>query len=69
MKVLETRYVSRFGQLFTLVMTESVADDVAVYEHRGYVSGAVAADHGMKWSERNALIEGFKIPEGKHYRR
>ena len=32
MKILETRHVERFGQPFTLVMAESVANDVAVYE-------------------------------------
>lgn len=65
----ETRHVSRFGQPFTLVMVESVANDVAVYEAKGHVSGEEAAAHGQKWTERNALLEGFRIPEGKHYRR
>ena len=65
----ETRHVARFGQLFTLVMVESVANDVAVYEAPGHVSGEEAAAHGHKWTERNAVLAGFTIPDGKHYRR
>lgn len=69
MTVIETRHVSRFGQLFTLVMTESVANDVAVYEAKGHVAGEDAAAHGTKWTERDAQLAGFAIPAGKHYRR
>ncbi len=69
MQIHETRHVSRFGKGFTLVMVESVADDVAVYEARGHVSGEEAAAHGCKWSERNAKLAGFSVPSGKHYRR
>ena len=69
MTIHETRHVTRFGQRFTLVMVESVADDVAVYEARGHVSGETAAAHGTKWTERDARIAGFSIPSGKHYRR
>lgn len=65
----KTRHVSRFGQPFTLVMIESVARDVAVYETRGHVSGEDAAAFGTKWTERDALLEGFTIPTGRHYRR
>ena len=68
-KILETRHVERFGQPFTLVMAESVANDVAVYEHRGHVTGEDAAAHGNKWTEREAKLVGFSIPKGKHYRR
>jgi len=65
----ETRHVSRFGQRFTLVMVESIANDVAVYEARGHVTGEEAAAHGQKWTERDAALAGFTIPDGKHYRR
>lgn len=64
----ETRHVYRFGKPFTLVMVESVANDVAVYEHKGHVSGAEAAAEGTKWTERAAAIAGLKVPAGKHYR-
>ena len=69
MIILETRHVNRFGNPFTLAMAESVANDVAVYEARGHVTGQHAADHGTKWTERDAALEGFTIPAGKHYRR
>ena len=68
-KILETRHVERFGQPFTLVMAESVANDVAVYEQRGHVTGETAAAHGNKWTLREAKLVGFSIPKGKHYRR
>lgn len=69
MHIHETRHVSRFGQLFTLVLVESVADDVAVYEHKGHVEGATAAAHGNKFTEREAVLAGFTLPAGTHYRR
>jgi len=69
MKILETRHVERFGQTFTLVMAESVANDVAVYEQRGHVTGENASAQGNKWTEREARLVGFSIPKGKHYRR
>jgi len=53
----------------TLVMVESVNDDVAVYWHEGHVSAECAAAHGVKQTERMARRDGFSIPEGKHYRR
>jgi hypothetical protein len=69
MTIHETRHVSRFGRPFTLVMVESIADDVAVYEMCGHVAGETAAAQGTKWTERDAALEGFTIPAGKHYRR
>lgn len=69
MTIHETHHVARFGQKFTLVMVESVADDVAVYEARGHVGGEFAAASGVKWSEHQAKCAGFTIPAGKHYRR
>jgi hypothetical protein len=33
------------------------------------VTGENAAAHGNKWTEREAQLVGFSIPEGKHYRR
>ncbi|MEO0679014.1 MAG: hypothetical protein AAF192_01205 [Pseudomonadota bacterium] len=68
MFILETRHVSRFGQPFTLVMAESVANDVAVYEMKGRHDGEKVAREGMKWRERDATQFGFVIPAGKHYR-
>ena len=69
MKILETRHIERFGQPSTLVMAEGVANDVAVYEHRGHVTGKNAAAHGNKWTLREAKLVGVSIPKGKHYRR
>lgn len=68
MQILETRHVNRFGIKFTLALVESVANDVAVYEAKGHVPGEDAAARGCKWSERDATLEGFQIPAGKHYR-
>ncbi|MDP2738733.1 MAG: hypothetical protein Q8O82_08535 [Pseudorhodobacter sp.] len=65
----ETRSVTRFGQPFTLVMVESIADDVAVYELKGHHTAEEVAAHGFKWTEREAALAGFKIPAGKYYRR
>ena len=69
MTIIETRHVTRFGNQFTLVMAEGAVNDVAVYEAKGHVDGEVAFAHGTKWTERDAELAGFKIPEGKHYRR
>jgi hypothetical protein len=67
--IIETRHVERFGNPFTLVMAESIADDVAVYEHSGHVTGEHAAMAGTKWTAHEAACAGFDIPDGKHYRR
>ncbi len=69
MQMHETRHVTRFGQKFSMVLVESVVNDVAVYERQGHVPGQDAAATGTKWSERDAAIAGFVIPKGKHYRR
>ena len=65
-KILETRHVERFGKPFTLVMAESVADDVAVYEHCGHVTGEHAAAQGNKWTEREAQLVGFRLEYVKY---
>ena len=66
----ETRYLTDAeGHPTTVVMVESVADDVAAYEFRGRVSGHYAAEHGVKLTEREAARLELTIPAGKYYRR
>lgn len=69
MTIHETRYLNVEGQPSTVVMVESVADDVAAYVFRGRVSGHHAARNGAKLTEREALRLGLSVPAGKYYRR
>ena len=68
--VLEFR-VTREGDGFvSSVMTEGQINDVAVYEIEGeFYDKQFVARHGHKIGESTALLRGWKIPEGKHYRR
>lgn len=70
MTIHETRYlIDAAGHPTTVVMVESIADDVAAYEFRGRVSGHHAAHNGHKLTERQAIRLGLTIPPGKYYRR
>jgi len=63
----QTRW--RFGQPFTLVMTEGCVDDVAVYQMKGICNRFDVARYGLKLTEHNNAVDGIPVPEGKHYRR
>ena len=69
MTIHETRYLNVDERPATVVMVESVADDVAAYAFFGRVSGHHAATHGHKLTERKALQLGLTIPTGKYYHR
>ena len=69
MQIHETRYMNIADRPATVVLVESVADDVAAYAFSGRVSGHHAAHHGYKLTEREARRLGLAIPAGKYYRR